>query len=134
MVKPSLFNLTTDYATLGNDAGGTGSATVAGAQVIAGAGHLEYSQDLFIGAQASINRLQISSSKDSNIRYSTQLLSYGRTGSLGTYSIVAFAYRIAPSTLRCSVYIQNPYAGAMTTAAGDETFIFYIDTFIPPFA
>jgi hypothetical protein len=133
MVKPSLFNLTTDYASLANDAGTTVSIISPGGAIIAGASFATYNFDTVIGKQASLNRIQISSSKNSNIRYSTQTLAYSRSGSPGPYTVLAYAFRTSPSTLRCRVYIQNPYIDTLTTEAGNETFTFHIDTFIPPF-
>jgi hypothetical protein len=143
MVKPSQFILTTDYATLKNDDADSTSVTAPGAQVVPAAvgplgGYLEYHTDLEVGVQGSITRLQISSSKQSNIVYSTRTLSLDRTGTVlgmpAIYSVVAFTYRVGPTTLRCQVYIQNPNADPLTTEAGNETFTFYVNTFIPPYA
>lgn len=133
MVKPSLFILTTDYATLGNDDGTTISVTAPGFQPIGAGATLTYSTDVVIGAKASLNRIQISSSKDSNTPYETLSLSFLRVGSPSPYNIVAYAFRIDTSTLRCQIIIPNPTGAPMITEAGDETFTFDIDTFIPPF-
>lgn len=134
MTKPTQFILSSDYATLKNDDSKSTSVTAPGSQSIAGSGYLEYHSDLTVGAQASLNRVQISSSKDSNTRYATELLEYARTGSLGGYNIVAYAFRISTTMMRCSIYVPNPYGGAMTSEAGDETFNFYINTFTPPYS
>ena len=144
MTKPSQFILNTDYATLKNDASGTVSVTAPGSQVVPAAvgpvgGYLEYHTDIEIGVAGSITRLQISSSKESNTVYSTRTLDILRLGTvLGfpgvPYNIIAFTYRTAPTTLRCIVYVSNPNTDPLTTAVGDETFTFYVNTFIPPYA
>lgn len=134
MVKPSDFILNTDYATLKNDNEATVSVTAPGSAALASGGSLTYSADRVIGSKASINRVQISSTKDSNIKYGTNALIYSRTGSLGSYSIYAYVFSSGPDTVRFQVLIPNPYGAPMTTEAGDETFNFDIDTFIPPFA
>lgn len=144
MVKPSHFILTTDYATLKNDDSDALQVTAPGAQAVPSAtgplgGFLEYHQDIEVGAQGSVTRLQISSSKDSNTVYSTRDLSVQHNGTVGgipgfLYSVTAFTYRVSSTTIRCQVYILNPYSGILTTETGDETFTFYINTFIPPYA
>lgn len=137
MTKPSNFILTTDYATLQNDDGASTTITAPGSVSVSGSSYVEYHVDLTIGAMASINRVQIASSKDSNTRYATQSLIFLRTGTVGgvstPYNILAFAYRTSATNLRCQVYIPNPSASTLTTASGSEIFTFYIDTFIPPF-
>lgn len=137
MTTPSQFIATSDYATLKNDNGTSTTVTFPASTVIAGSGSSVVTSDLVIGAAASINRVQISSSKDSNTRYATLSLSFGRTGtssgSPASYDIFAFVTRISSTTLRCSAYVPNPYGASLTTATGDETFTFYIDTFLPPF-
>lgn len=143
MTKPSDFILSTDYATLKNDDSDTTSVTAPGAVSVPAAvgpvgGYVEYHQDLTIGTAGAITRLQIESSKNAGVVYAARTLSIDRTGTVGgspaNYSIIAFAYRTAPTTLRCQVYISNPNAGTLTTAAGDETFTFYINTFLAPYS
>lgn len=142
MTKPSQFILTTDYATLKNDDSDSSTVTAPGAQVVPAAigpvgGYVEYHTDVSIGTQGAISRLQIASSKGSDIVYSTRTLSFNRTGTIlgnpADYSIIAFAYRVAPTTLRCQVYIQNPNSDPLVTEAGNETFTFYLNTFLAPF-
>ena len=137
MTKPSNFLVTTDYATLQNDDGGTTTVTAPGSASVTGSGSVEYHSDLAIGANASINRVQISSSKDSDTRYATQALYFQRSGTAGgsatSYNILAFVYRTSATNLRCQIYIPNPSSSTLTTASGNETFTFHVDTFIPPF-
>lgn len=134
MTQPSKFILSTDFATLKNDAQTSTSVTFPASTVVVGSSYAEFHVDLVIGKQASLNRIQIASSKDSNKRYIGKTLGYSRSGSLGAYTILAYTTRISSSTLRCTVYLQNLYGGNMTSEAGNETFSFFIDTFIPPFA
>lgn len=138
MTTPNQFILTSDFASLKNDAGTTVKVTFPGSSSVAGGSYKEVATDVVIGTKASINRTQISSSKDANTRYAGLYLSYTRTGThagvASPYTLFAFVYRTSPTTLRCSAYVANPYAGTLTTAATDETFTFYVDTFIPPFA
>lgn len=137
MVKPSDFILSTDYATLKNDADASISVVVPGSQSIPGTtganySYLEFYADSSIGVQGSIIQSQIASSKDST-KYCIALNKlYTRNGSLGTYSVVCVIIRTSPTNLRCLVYIPNPYATTLTTEAGDETIYFDVTTFIPP--
>lgn len=143
MPKPESFIASTDYATLKNDAKGIVSVTAPGSIVIPGSvgsvgSYVAYQADLVIGATAAITRIQISSSKNGNNIQVTRNASGIRTGvSLGfstIYSTTAFVYRISPTTVRCQVYTPNPQADPLTTEAGNETFTFYVNTFLPPFA
>lgn len=138
MPKPNSFILTTDFATLKNDDSSSTTVVAPGLAVVPGSSYLEYHSDLGIGVQGSITRIQISSSKNSNIIQLTRNVSGSRTGTvLGfstPYSIYAFVYRLDANTIRCQAYIPNPYADPLTTEAGDETFTFYINTFLPPYA
>lgn len=131
---PADFIILSDDATLKNDARTTASVVFPGSTVVAGNGSAEFHTDVVIGQVGSINRLQIASSKDSGKRYVTKSYSREYTGSLGGYNIFAFASRISTTTIRCSLVLLNPYSSNMTGEAVDETFTFYIDTFIPPFA
>lgn len=133
MATPTNFILNSDFASLKNDDGTSVSVTFGGSTVISANSTASVTQDVVIGAQSSINRVQIASSKDSNKRYSTQALSFSRVGSAGIYNIYAFVSRISSTTLRCRVYVPNPFGSSLTTASGDETFTFYIDTFLSPF-
>lgn len=137
MVKPSSFITSSDYATLKNDDSTIATVVFPASVAIAGSGSRTETFDVTIGAKGAINRIQISSSKDSSKRYVTQTLAYTRTGTVGgfptPYSILAFVSRTSATNLRCTVYVPNPSGSTLTTASGDETFVFYIDTFIPPF-
>lgn len=143
MYNPDKFILSTDFATLKNDADTTVQVTFPGSIVIPGSvgpagSYSERHTDVVIGAQGAISRVQISSSKDSNIIHPARNLYYDRSGIvLGistSYTLSAFVYRISPTTMRCIVLIPNPYSDPLTTASGDETITFHVNTFLPPFA
>lgn len=138
MLQPSKFITNSDFATLKNDNGGSTSITFLGSTSISGSSFSQLTSDLTIGARASINRLQISSSKDASTRYATLSLGYTRTGTSSaapaSYGIVAYVSRTSATNLRFAVYVPNPYGASLTTESGNETFTFYINTFIPPFA
>lgn len=133
------FILSTDYATLKNDNNATIQVTFPGSTVVpasvgvAGSA-VEVHTDVTMGAPGAISRIQISSTKDAGIIHPARNVYYNRTGDLGSYQIVAFTYRTSPTTLRCSAFVTNPYNAILTTEAGDETFTFYVNTFLPPFA
>jgi len=137
MTTPSSFISTSDYATFKNDGSTSTFVVYAASTSVAGNGYSIVSADIAIGKQASINRVQISSSKDSSKRYSSLSLSFNRIGLVGgsaaPYTVVAYMSRTSATNLRCSVYVPNPYSSTLTTATGNETFTFYIDTFLPPF-
>lgn len=137
------FILSTDYATLKNDNETTVQVTFPGSVIVGGsvlpAGtSMERHTDVTIGAQGAISRIQISSTKDASIIHPARNVYYNRTGTvLGfstPYTIVAFVYRISPTTMRCTALVTNPTSDPLTTEAGDETFTFYVNTFLPPFA
>lgn len=145
MTKPEDFILSTDYATLKNDATGITTVSIPASQVIPASigpngSYLEYHSDLEIGTIGALTRIQISSTKDSNAIYATRTADYGRTGStpsgpgISSYSVDAFLYRISPTTVRCQVYILNQYPEPLTTEAGVETITFYVNTFLAPYA
>ena len=138
MSTPSNFIANSDFATFKNDDGTVATVLFTGSTNVAGNSSSTVTTDITIGEQASVNRIQISSSKDSSLRYSTLSLSYNRTGTVSgspaPYDIFAIVTRTSATNLRCSVYVPNPYGSTLTTASGNETFTFYIDTFLPPFA
>jgi hypothetical protein len=137
MPVPGNFISTTDYATFKNDNHTSSSVTFLGSINIGGAATYSQTLNIAIGQTGAINRIQISSSKDSNRRYSTLSLSYSRNGSSGgspaSYTITVFVSRTSNTNLTLTVYVANPYNTTLTTEGTNETFNFYVDTFIPPF-
>lgn len=138
MTKPALFISTTDFPTLKNDATATANGIIAGSLTIAGGSHVTNFGDVTIGTLGSLARGRISSTKNSSDFYLGQIILFDRTGTQGgfpaPYTVAAFMFRIAPTTLRLQIYISNPYAGTLTCEAVDETITFYLNTFVPPFA
>lgn len=133
------FIFSTDYATLKNDNNATVQVTFPGSVVVpasvgSAGSAIETHTDVTIGAQGAISRIQISSTKDASIIHPARNVYYNRTGDLGAYTIVAFTYRVSPTVMRCSAFVTNPFSSPLTTEAGDETFTFYVNTFLPPFA
>lgn len=137
MVKPSNFIMNSDYATLANDDTGIATVTIPGGVSVPAGGTYIQSVDIAIGATASINRIQFSSSKDFNTRYSAiGFMGWTRIGTVlgatASYEVYAIPHRISSGFLRLDAYIPNPYGDVLIGDSGNETLTFYIDTFIPP--
>jgi len=137
MSRPSQFILNTDFPTLKNDGAGTADVVVPSAISVPGSGTASYSADIDIGVQGSISRSMFKSTVTDTDWHAGTQREFVRTGTESgfpvPYSLYAFTYRLNPTTIRCQVFIANPYAGTLTGAAG-ETISFIVKTFIPPFA
>ena len=137
MTKPNSFILNTDYASLKNDATGSGSVVIPASVNIGNAASVSYSTDLTIGAKGAFTRARIRSSKEGNRWIIANAVSYIRIGTVSSsaavYEVFAFVWRPNPTTLRLQVHIQNPYSATLTTASGAETIDYYVNTFLPPF-
>ncbi|SIC60149.1 hypothetical protein [Mycobacteroides abscessus] len=136
MSKPERFIYSSDFATLKNDDDGLTTVTVVGGAVIGAGATYAVSSDLTVGSQLGESRIRISSSKIGSSRHYAGYLGVNRTGTVGgspfSYTIYALVSRINATQVRCICIIQNPYGAALTAAAGNETFTFKINTFIPP--
>ena len=134
--KPEKFIYSSDFATLKNDDNGFTTVTVVGSAVIAGGAVYTVSSDLTVGSQLGEGRIRISSSKIGSSTFYAGYLGVNRTGtesgSPAPYTIYAIVSRISATQVRCLCMIGNPYATALTCAAGSETFVFKINTFISP--
>lgn len=137
MTKPENFTLTTDYATLKNDATTTLTLTLPGSLSIAAGNSYLLTTTASVGAAGASERSQIRSSKWTYY-WLGNILSIAQDGLVGgspaNYLTVAELYRSSPTQVTAQVSIFNPYAGTLSTVAGDETFTFYVSTFLPPFA
>lgn len=138
MTKPSNFIKSSDYPTLKNDITKADvTVTVPSSITVAGSGSASYSTDVVMGVQGALSSSRISSSKDSNIWYKAQMVVYTRTGTndgfTTPYNVVAFVWRVNATTLRCQVFIPNPYSTALICEAGVETISFHVNSFVPPF-
>lgn len=134
--KPEQFIYSSDFATLQNDDNNFTTVTVVGGSVLAGGAVSTVSSDLTVGSQRGESRIRISSSKIGSTRYYAGLLGINRTGTVSgspaPYTIYVLVSRISATQVRCLCMIQTPYVGSLTTAAGNETFTFKINTFIAP--
>lgn len=137
MTKPENFTLTSDYATLKNDATTSLTITLPGSLSIAAGGNYLLTATASIGTAGASERSQIHSSKWTYY-WLGNILSIARDGLVGgspaNYLTVAELYRSSATQVTAQVSIRNPYAGTLSTVAGDETFTFYVSTFLPPFA
>lgn len=137
MNNPQDFDITSDFATLKNDNSGDISVTFPGSFSVPGNGLSQFTNTINIGTRGAALRTRASSSKDSNTWYVCSSLSYMRTGMSGgfsaSYSVVAAASRTSPTTITVVALVLNPYSGTLVTEAGNETFSFHLNTFLPPF-
>lgn len=138
MSKPNNFISNSDFPTLKNDAVGDADITVTGLATISGSGSASYSADLTIGVQGSVTRSRFKSTVTDTTWHSGTQREFIRTGeesgSPAQYSMYAFTYRLDANTVRCVVYIPNPYGTTLTLSATTYTISFHVNTFIPPFA
>lgn len=138
MILPESFIMTSDFPTLKNNGTGDATITIPGSATVPDSGYLEWHTDIIIAGGASIFAARIQSSKNSNKWVRANQLLLNRTGYIPVayfyYTLVAYAYRLDSTTLRCQVLLQNPYSSILTSEPGTETFNFHFNTFIPPFA
>lgn len=136
--RPSQFIMSSDYSTLANDDRGDVSVTFPGSQAVTASGGIKsYTSDIELGSLGSSTRWRIASSKDSNKWFVGAQVLYNRTGTVSgspaSYSILATVTKSSATTVTVIAVVNNPYGATLTTEAGDETFQFHINTFIPPF-
>jgi hypothetical protein len=136
MSKPERFIYSSDFATLKNDDNGVTTVTIVSNAVVGAGATYTVSSDLTVGSQLGEGRIRISSSKLGSSKYYAGFLGVNRTGTVSgspaPYTLYALVYRINATQMRCICIIQNPNGAALTCAAGDETFTFKVNTFIPP--
>lgn len=133
MSKPDNFILNTDFPTLKNDNRGNATVSIPSSITITGNSYAEYHYDLPIGIKGAICNVRSQSSKNSDKWVSAQGCVFLRTGDIGGYNVAIFVYRISATTVRCQIYIPNPYNTTLTGESGVETVNFHINTYIPPF-
>ncbi len=138
MIQPNQFILTAEFSNLKNDATPSASQTIPSAVGIAGNGSYLLSVDATAGQIGALARARISSSKAGSLYQVGNNALFNRTGvSAGNpapYSVFAFVYRVAPTTIRFQIFIPNPYSDPLTCEAGIETINIYANTFIAPYA
>lgn len=135
-MKPERFILTTDYATLKNDASAILSVTVPSSVTVAGNGVYSISSSASIGQIGASERSQIVSSKIGEV-YSANIVVIYRWGTESglpaIYDINVDLSRTDANTLTLSATIMNPYSTTLQCESGSETFTAYVATFLPPF-
>lgn len=137
MNNPAKFILSTDFATLKNDASASISITVPGSFTVSGSTVWSSSQDITLGQTAASIRGRVRSSKNPLLYLNNSAVSYARNGSDSfgpvIYDLLATITRVNPTTLRLTVSIRSPYGTNMTTESGAETITFWVSTFLSPF-
>lgn len=138
MTSPSKFIQNSDFATLKNQGSVFGSVFVPGSVSIPGNGYVEYHTDVSIGQGGSILRARIRTTRSGNVWLvhpaTSESLNGVNSGSPALYTIDSFIWQPSPGILRFQVLIQNPYSSTTTGDAASETFDFFVNTFLPPFA
>jgi len=128
---------TSDYSSIRSDGGRTLTVTVPASTVVAGSGTYSISSSVELGGLGAGLRAQIESSKDSGKRYVGLWQDRFRIGTESgfpaTYDIFVVLSRSSATTLTLTATVFNPYAGALTCAAGAETFTAYVRTLVSPF-
>lgn len=142
MSKPESFTATTDFATLKNDNFGSVSITIPASVSIPNTGvgsTYTLSASFNVGVKGAVSRTRITSGRYGITTAGPLLISNSTgvySGSPANYAIYAFLSRSSATTITCYITIQGDGAspGSLTTANTPETFTFYTNTFIPPFA
>jgi len=136
--QPESFILDSDFPTLKNDNTGSATVVIPGSVSIPGNGSVEFHTDITIGVQGAITRGRIQSSANANKWTVGNAASFNRFGSNSgfgaLYNVYIFMWRVNATTLRCQVYLPNPYSSTTTGITSSETINFYVNSFIPPFA
>lgn len=136
MTKPESFILTSDYATLKNDAVGSLTVVLPSGTVIPAGGINQWSDTITIGTVGSSIRVRLVSTEN-NVIYSTNTVGYvhttGASGPATDYLIYATVHRINPTQVRLTVFIPNPYGSDLTVSGMGYTISARIATFLSPF-
>lgn len=131
--RPNGFIISSDFPTLKNEGFVQGDITIPGSIVIPAGGSVSGKLVLDSGSIGSISRGRIASTKNFMNWFTGQGIIFNRTGSQGSYGILALIYRSAPTQITFEVIIQNGYGSTMTGAAGNETIYFYSNQFVAPY-
>lgn len=132
------FISSSDFATLKNYKNGSASVVIPASASIGGSSYVEYHQDLTIGIGSSLTRSRIRSSRFGSKWLANKMAIFDtrqgtNSGSPAFYSVYAFIWTPSSTTVRCQVYIPNPYSTTTLTSSTAETIDFYVNTFLPPF-
>lgn len=132
--EPKKLLITSDFPSLKNDNTATGSIVIPGSLVLAGSASATAFIDVPSNANSSLSRGRIASTKNFTNWYTGQSIFFPRTGSLGSYNVVAFIWRPSAGITRFQVLIQNPFNSSLTLEAGSDTIYFYTNQFVAPYA
>lgn len=134
-MNPSQFIITSDYATLKNDATGQLSVTVPSSVVVGAGSTFSTSSSIEIGVAGASERSQIHSSKTGQYYVGNMLdiIKNGNAGGTALYDVFVDLSRTGPTTLTMTATIFNPYGVTLTGESGAETFTADVATFLPPF-
>ena len=131
MTKPSDFILTTDYATLKNDTDNIVQITVPANVVIPANSFLQFTADITAAQPGAIVQTQVGDSFMGQVLVGNQVVFHHDT--FDPYDVFCLVYRPNALTLRCVVYLPNPYGTPTTGINQAVTYTFYVDTYLPPF-
>lgn len=135
-MKPEDFILTTDYATLKNDAVTSLSIVLPSSVIISAAGTAMYSATATAGSAGSSIRTQIMSTKD-NKWFTMNTVNYvyfSGASPGGNYVVYVSLSRTSATTIRLLVSIPNKTGSTMTITGLSQTITADIATFLPPFS
>lgn len=135
------FILTTDFATLKNDAitnSLTTSVTFPASVSVGGNSYSQFSSTIDIPENVNVIRAQIQSSLNSGISQPTDQVIDVRNGTVSGssgffYNDIAY-YTTSNNQITCNVLCINPYSSTLITASSPVTYTFNFQIFLPPFA
>lgn len=138
-MRPEDYLLTTDFATLKNDATGTLTVTLPNTLSIPGATTYQNGQDITIGTSGASFRARMGSTKNNKWYNSTTVVyaySSGATvdGSPSPYIVFTTLSKISADVVRLTVFIPNGYGSTMSISGLSQTITAVVATFLPPHA
>ena len=139
MTKPQRFILTTDYATLKNDATGTISVTLPSSASIGAASTSSWTTALTIGESGSSFRARITSSAGGGSFVGNSVVYISTSGASLSGSSIGFdlyiaVHRTSSTELSLTAFIPNPYGSTLTINNLSRTITASVATFLPPHA
>jgi hypothetical protein len=138
-MTPENYIITTDYATIKNDAIGSMTINLPSSVSIPSRGMATYSSDITIGTVGSSMRSAIYNSSTNRYQYATQTLYIYTSGAVNGgfavgYDLYATVFRIDATTVRLGVFIPNPYNSTLTINSLGQTITAELATILPPFS
>ena len=139
MTKPSNFTLSSDYATLKNDATGTLSVTLPSGVVIPAATVYTQTDTISIGTPGASYRSRVNSTKRTQWLISKSIIySYSSGATIPpsvsvNYDIFVSIVKQSSTQVVLRVSIPNAYTDPMTVSGLAQTVTAHVATFLPPF-